>query len=358
MDLSRGFPHLLETFLVSSNPEVCSLFVTWSQFEALPIGKWMICWVTGASGQIGSELCRQLTAVEMEVIGIGRGSPPKFFPHRWVTWNIGVEDRPSAQLMVPDVVIHLAGQTSAYRARAALEEDIRLNVLGFAQVLLAALELGGNPFVVAAGAATEVGLLEASMINDEHADHPQTFYDVAKVTQGLYLQQFAAEGWLSGCRVRFANVYGGVHRGDTDRGFLNRAVRRALAGEPLTYFADGSYIRDFVHVSDAASALRAAAANKNLTVGETFMLGTGQGTPIRAALEVISRVVYEVTGVTAPVTQGEPMDGLYPIERRDVVIDSGRFASLTGWSPTTTLEMGIRGMVESLSKTGAIKLSR
>ena len=52
------------------------------------------------------------------------------------------------------------------------------------------------------------------------------------------------------------------------------------------------------------------------------------------------------------------MDGLYPIERRDVVIDSGRFASLTGWSPTTTLEMGIRGMVESLSKTGAIKLSR
>jgi hypothetical protein len=88
------------------------------------------------------------------------------------------------------------------------------------------------------------------------------------------------------------------------------------------------------------------------------MLGTGQGTPIRAALEVISRVVYEVTGVVVPVFQVEPIDGMYPIERRDVAIDSGRFASMTGWSATTTLEMGIRGMVESLSKTSALTLDK
>jgi nucleoside-diphosphate-sugar epimerase len=309
----------------------------------------MIWWVTGAGGQIGSELCRQLASTDTEVIGIGRGESPESFSHRWVRWNIGIDDRPSAALGVPDAVIHLAGQTSAYRARNALESDIRSNVLGFAQVLLAALECGGSPFVVAAGAATEVGLVDAPMINDEYLAVPQTFYDVAKVAQGLYLQQFAAEGWLSGCRVRFANVYGGVEREDTDRGFLNRAVRRALAGETLNYFGDSAYGRDYIHVSDAASALRAAVTSTDLTAGETFMIGTGQGTRIRTALETISRVVYEVSGVVAPVIPVVPPAGMYAIERRDVVVDSGRFASLTGWSPGVTLNAGIREMVVELS---------
>ena len=308
----------------------------------------MICWVTGANGQIGSELCHELASTEHHVLGIGRCPSPKSFPSRWVQWNIGVEDRPVESLEAPDVIFHLAGQTSAYRARADLEMDVRVNVLGFTQVLLAALETGAAPFVVTAGAATEVGLLEKLMVSDEDADHPQTFYDVAKVAQGLYLRQFADEGWLHGCRVRFANVYGGVASGDSDRGFLNRAVKSALLGEPLTYFSDGTYTRDFLHVSDAVSALIAAAINREITTEGTFMIGTGRGTPISQALEIISKEVCEVTGVLAPVRPAVPSHGMYAIERRDAVIDAGRFTSLTGWKPQITLEMGIQAMVHDL----------
>ena len=312
----------------------------------------MICWVTGANGQIGSELCDQLALDEHDVLGIGRGQSQQPFPHRWVQWNIGVEDRPVASLEAPDVIFHLAGQTSAYRARADLEMDIRVNVLGFTQVLLAALETGATPFVVIAGAATEVGLLDHLMVSDEEVDNPQTFYDVAKVAQGLYLRQFAGEGRLQGCRVRFAIVYGGVASGDSDRGFLNRAVKSALSGEPLTYFSDGTYTRDFLHVSDAASALTAAAINKEFTAEDTFMIGTGRGTPIGLALQIISEEVSKVTGVLSPVIPIVPSDGMYAIERRDVVIDAGRFTSLTGWKPEITLEMGIRAMVYNLTVNG------
>ena len=308
----------------------------------------MIFWVTGANGQIGGELCDQLALDEHDVLGIGRGQSQEPFPHRWVQWNIGVEDRPMGPLEAPDVIFHLAGQTSAYEARSDIEMDIRVNVLGFTQVLLAALEIGATPFVVIAGAATEVGLLDHLMVSDEDVDNPQTFYDVAKVAQGLYLRQFSDEGWLHGCRIRFANVYGGVASGESDRGFLNRAVKSALSGESLTYFSDSIYTRDFLHVSDAASALKAAAASSEFTTADTFMIGTGHGTPIRQALEIISMVVSEVTGVSAPVIPISPRDGMYAIERRDAVIDAGRFTSLTGWEPKVTLEMGIRAMVNDL----------
>ncbi len=257
-----------------------------------------------------------------------------------------------APLSAPDVIFHLAGQTSAYRARADVETDIRVNVLGFTQVLLAALETGATPFVVAAGAATEVGLLNHLMVSDDDDDNPQTFYDVAKVAQGLYLRQFSRERWLHGCRVRFANVYGGVASGDSDRGFLNRAVKSALSGESLTYFSDGVYTRDFLHVSDAASALTAAAINKEFTTEQTFMIGTGHGTPIRQALEIIAEVVSEFTGVIAPVIPAITSDDMYEIERRDAVVDAERFTSLTGWTPEIVLEMGIRAMVGELSGSG------
>jgi UDP-glucose 4-epimerase len=255
-----------------------------------------------------------------------------------------------APLSAPDVIFHLAGQTSAYRARADLETDIRVNLLGFTQVLLAALETGAKPFVVVAGAATEVGLLNHPIVSDDNDDNPQTFYDVAKVAQGLYLRQFSRESWLHGCRVRFANVYGGVASGVSDRGFLNRAVKSALSGGSLTYFTDSTYIRDFLHVSDAASALMAAATSRELTGEESFMIGTGRGTPIRQALEIIAEVVSEFTGVIAPVIPAIPSEGMFEIERRDAVMDAGRFTSLTGWKSKITLETGIRAMVHDLTE--------
>jgi len=41
----------------------------------------------------------------------------------------------------------------------------------------------------------------------------------------------------------------------------------------------------------------------------------------------------------------DPPDGLYAIERRDVVIDASRFQHGTGWAPVTSLDVGITKMV-------------
>ena len=306
----------------------------------------MICWVTGAGGQVGTALCLQLTNQGHHVIGIGRGTAPPLFPGQWIKWNIGVERRPNLVINAPDWIFHLAGQTSAYRARDDLAMDIKVNVLGFSEVLLASLEAGSHPFVVIAGAATEVGMVDKLTIDDTAVDNPQTFYDVGKTVQSLYLHQFAREGWLHGCKLKFANVYGGQSSGESDRGFLNNSVTRALSGKTLTYFSNGTYTRDYLFVGDAASSLIAASTNQDFTREQSFMIGTGRGTTIRQALILISEIVYEFTGIMAPVVSIDPSDDLYAIERRDAVIDANRFQLGTGWAPITSLEVGITKMVQ------------
>jgi UDP-glucose 4-epimerase len=309
-------------------------------------GESMICWVTGAGGQVGLELSLQLSKQGHQVIGIGRGSAPHSFPGQWIEWNIGIERRPSTTIDAPDWIFHLAGQTSAYRARDDLEMDIQVNVLGFSQVLLASREIGSYPFVVISGAATEVGMIENLRIDDTATENPQTFYDVGKTVQSLYLRQFAREGWLRGCKLKLANVYGGRSRNGSDRGFLNNSVTRALSGDSLTYFSDGSYTRDFLFVEDAAESLIAAAMNQDFTSDESFMIGTGYGTTIEQALTLISEIVHRYTGVLAPVVSIPPSKDLYAIERRDAVIDASRFQLVTGWTPKTFLEEGITIMVQ------------
>lgn len=306
----------------------------------------MICWVTGAGGQIGADLCLELIKQGHYVIGIGRGPAPPLFPGQWVEWNIGIERRPTLIIDAPDWIFHLAGQTSAYRARDDLEMDIQVNVLGFCQVLLASLEAGSHPFVVIAGAATEVGMVENLTVDDTAMDNPQTFYDVGKTVQSVYLRQFAHEEWLHGCQLRLANVYGGHPRRESHRGFLNNSVAKALSGKPLTYYSNGTYTRDFLFVEDAASSLIAAAMNQDFSSEQSFMIGTGRGTTIKQALQLISEIVFELTGVLAPVVSMDPSKALYAIEGRDAVIDSSRFQLGTGWEPRTFLAEGITKMVQ------------
>jgi len=243
----------------------------------------------------------------------------------------------------PDVVFHLAAQTSAYVARQDVPADLMTNVMGFVRLLDALRRTGSRPHVISTGAATEVQEDSTGVVRDLNPDAPTTFYDVSKISQHLYLQQYDAEGWVAGTTIRLPNVYGGVRRvKTTDRGFLNSSVLRALKGEPLNYYSDGDYIRDYLHVDDVASALVSAMSHPDSVAGETFLIGTGVGTRIRDALRGIAAQVDEITQVTVLVRPITPPASMYEVERRGCVVDSSRYTEATSWTSTVSLEAGIR----------------
>ena len=303
----------------------------------------MQTWVTGPTGQIGRRLCVELERAGHEVTAFSRQRFEKSSHYQWVFWDLSGNLFEFHNIAPPDVVFHLAAQTSAYQARQNLPGDVNTNVLGFVGLLDALRKTDSFPHVILTGAATEVGITTGDVVSDSDPDDPRTFYDVGKVTQRLYLKQAALEGWIEGTTLRLPNVYGAV-RGDAskDRGFLNLSIRRALLGETLSYYSDGSYIRDFLHVDDVVTALIGAMDHRRLVSGETFLIGTGKGTPIRKALAEIAREVQRVTHRPVDVIDSVPPEGMYDIERRNAIIDSTRFRNLIGWEPHISLEEGIQ----------------
>jgi nucleoside-diphosphate-sugar epimerase len=217
-------------------------------------------------------------------------------------------------------------------------------------LLDAVKRIGGKPFVVLSGAATEVGLVSAGSVTDDLPDRPPTFYDVGKIAQRLYLQQYRAEGWIDGASLRLGNVYGGATaRPNSDRGFLNSSMHAALKGEDLYYFGDGEYVRDFIHVDDVARAFVAAIEHRDQTSGETFMIGTNVGTRMRDALSVIAHEAASMTGETSRLIEVQPPQDMNSIDKRDSRIDSSRFIARTDWVPSISLRAGVRMTLEAMA---------
>ena len=299
--------------------------------------------VTGASGHLGSRLVRKLDQQGWSVFALSSQdsftSLPrvKHIPHKW-------DESLSIDIPEVDVVFHLAAQTSAYGARNNVTADISSNLIATVELLEKIVQLQSNPFIIFTGSMTEYGMTSEHPIDERVPLNPQTFYECAKIATQIYAEQFVREGWLSkSITLRLPNVYGDISKEQrVDRGFLDRSMVKALAGETLTYFGSGDYVRDFLHIDDVISALITAANYARDLKLNAYNLGTGKGTTIKEALRIIATQAQELTGVPVSITHSEfPIDA-YEIEKRNSIANAESFRVATGWKPTTYFEEGVR----------------
>lgn len=249
----------------------------------------------------------------------------------WQSWLQGV-----------DVVLHLAGQTSSVQSDLCPEEDWRINVRPLLRLCHAAKAMSDVPIVIFAATVTQIGMSQNVPVNEDHPHRPITTYDIHKLSAENHLLRHALAGDVRGVSLRLPNIYGpGPKSGSTDRGILNMMMRRALNGGPLTVYGDGSPVRDYLHVEDAASAFLASAMAAHSTQGRFFVLGTGQGYSLAQAMNMVAKRAEAATGRSVELLHVSPPENLPTIEQRHFVADHTAFTMAAGWTPRWGLEAGI-----------------
>lgn len=289
--------------------------------------------VTGANGFIGGAIVRRLASADCQVLRVSRselGDP--------AAWHHAVE---------ANVVFHLAAQTSITIAAQDPPEDFAANVAPLRALLAACRERGRRPIVIFAGTVTQCGVAERLPVNEDAADEPVTVYDRHKLIAEQDLKHAAADGAICGASLRLANVYGPGEGYRADRHVLNRMISSALRGDPLTVYGAGDAVRDYVFVDDVVDAFLMAATGIERINGRHFVIGSGRGTAIRDAFDLVSARVAAVTGRRVPVVSVQPPQGLSTIEQRDFVADASRFAAATGWCAKWNLAGGIDRTIEA-----------
>ena len=289
--------------------------------------------VTGGAGFIGSHMVDLLVARGFAIRVIDNlvgGRTENLEQHR-DNRDVTLEERDIRGFSSDDVafrdaryVFHFAGIGDIVPSIERPLDYMSTNVQGTVQVLECARHANVAKFVYAASSSC-YGL--ASVPTRE--DHPiDTRYPYAL---SKYQGEQATLHWhlvygLPVNSVRIFNAYGTRSRTSGAYGAVFGVfLRQKLAGKPYTVVGDGTQRRDFLYVTDVASAFLAAAETPR--AGRIYNLGAGKPQSVNRLVELLGGEKVHI-----PKRPGEP-DCTWA--------DTSRIASELGWRPQVSFEEGI-----------------
>lgn len=298
--------------------------------------------VTGASGFVGPYIIEALQGEEWEVWTLDR-SGPSYEGTRSVRADLGNEQQVRAALRdaSPEVVIHLAAQSSVPASFKDPIGTLSNNLLGAAHLLYAASELDPAPRVVVIGSAEEYGKVrpEDMPIRETQPLAPVSPYGVSKAAQSLLALSLHASHDLPIVVLRPFNHTGPAQRPDFAVPSFARQIARIEAGLDPAVLRVGNLDakRDFTDVRDIARAYVLAATQ--VPVGEMYNLGSGRAVSMRWILdELLRRADVEVRVETDP----ERMTRAGVPELRT---DATKFREVAGWQPLIPLEQTLEDVL-------------
>jgi len=302
--------------------------------------------VTGGLGFIGSNLVRQLAQAGADVL-IVDSLYPDYGGNRFniagleerVRVNISdVRDQTSMDVLVQDrdVIFNLAGQVSHIDSMQDPYTDLEINCRAQLSMLEACRKHNPNVKVVYAGTRQVYGRPDTLPVDERHLVRPSDINGVNKAAGEYYHLLYNNVFGVRACSLRLTNVYGPRQLIRHNRqGFIGWFIRLAIEGREIQIFGDGSQLRDFVYVDDAADAfLRAGAADA--CNGEVFNVGGDEPVSHRDLVALL----LEVAG------SGSVRFVDWPADKKRIDIgsfysDSSKFRTAVGWRPRTGLRAGL-----------------
>ncbi|MET7422121.1 UDP-glucose 4-epimerase GalE [Dactylosporangium sp. NPDC005555] len=300
--------------------------------------------VTGGAGYIGAHVVADLLAAGERVVALddlSTGDParlPTGVPLVVADAGDPVMLRATLDRHHVTGVMHLAGSKS-------VPESVRRPIwyyqqnVGVVGALLAAMVDTRVSRLVFSSSAAVYGIPDTATVAETAPPRPLNPYGQSKLVAEQLIAAAGRAHGISWIALRYFNAVGAGAPHLGDRGATNLlplAFDALETGVPLTLAgtalptADGTGVRDYVHVADLAVAHRLAA--QRLTgrhCAKIYNAGAGRG---HSVLDVV-RAVASVTGTPVPVLAGPPRPGDPP----QVVAAIDRIRADLHWRPRHTL---------------------
>ncbi|WP_321422003.1 GDP-mannose 4,6-dehydratase [uncultured Methanobacterium sp.] len=308
--------------------------------------------ITGCTGFLGSWLTKKLVEQDANVIGLIRDLVPRSnlnwsgFHDKIITVRGELEDYFLLERVLNeyeiDSVFHLGAQTIVTIANRNPLSTFDTNIKGTWNLLEACRRSPTLERIVFASSDKAYGA-QNNLPYDEKTPlegrHP---YDVSKSCADLICRSYYETYELPVCVTRCGNFYGG---GDLN---FNRIVpgtiRSILRNQRPIIRSDGSMIRDYFYIEDGAEAyLTLAEKMDNLKIhGHGFNFSNEEPVDVVGIVESVLKVM---DSDLEPVILNQASN-----EIENQYLSSEKAKSLLNWTPTYTIEEGLKKTVDWYKK--------
>ena len=294
----------------------------------------------GAAGFIGTNLVIELAKNPKNIITvvdrdneffkhiIALNLPNLYFIESELTMDIDYEELVFDQ----DLVYHLVSTTVPTTSNQHIAEELKANVVLSANLFEACVKQNVKKVVFISSGGTVYGKESMCPLNEKTPTNPITSYGIQKVSIEKLLYLYNYMYGLDYRIIRLANPYGPYQRPNGVLGAVTTFTYKALKGEEILVYGDGSIVRDFIYIDDAVRGIQKIVEGTDKH--HTFNLGCGYGTSIIQVLESIERALNIKLNVRY--TEARKVD--VPVNYLDIK----RFETSYGSLNPISLEEGIR----------------
>jgi len=233
----------------------------------------------------------------------------------------------------PDIIIHLAGNTSHSKSFEEPLEDIDSNSKTTLFMLEKIRELGlsckfvlGSTFIVI-GKPTKLPVTESTSCN------PTTIYGTNKLASEHFCKIYHDVYGLDTVIFRITNSYGPREQVISTKNAVNFLIYEAFNRKEISIYNKGKFFRDFIYIDDVVSGINVIL--KKGKSGELYWISSGKKTWFYEFANILEKntnckVVYPKTPTyTKKVDVG------------NFIVDNAKLRKL-GWSPKISINVGIK----------------
>jgi len=303
--------------------------------------------VTGGAGFLGAHLCRALLTQGHEVRCVDNlftGSLSRvedFFAFK--TFSFLQHDITHPLEASVDQIFNLACPASPVQYQKDPVHTIKTNVLGTLNLL-----------DLARRTSSQIFQASTSEIYGDPQVHPQkedyygyvnplgrrACYDEGKrVAETLFMEYHR----LYGVPIRIARIFNtyGPHMHLHDGRVISNFIVQALKNAPLTLYGDGTQTRAFCYVEDLIAGILL------LMEHPAGVMPVNLGNPEEVTIQALAELILDLTGSSSPIVH-------HPLPEDDPHLrcpDISYAKKLLGWTPTTTLKVGLLKTIEYFEKS-------
>lgn len=292
--------------------------------------------IIGGNGFIGANLCRTLLEKKEEVYSFDIQLPVNSIPGvRYIIGDFFDNDSLMDAIRGMDVIVHCLSTVnpgnSNKRYMQGYSRDFIQSVFLFDQC-----RKNGQKVIFISSGGTVYGEQEEQPIKETALGVPINHYGSVKLCIETAMRTFNKQVRSQMIIARVANPYGPGQDFHKGVGFVDAALKKAMRGEKIEIWGDGSIVRDYIYITDACEMIYSLIHYQGNE--EVFNISSGVGISQNDVITVLQKI-----GLNPEVIYQDARS----VDLPKIILDNTKICEISSCHPMS-FEEGITRFYQSL----------